>query len=140
MKKLYIKSLRHKYAYLVLSVIFGLLSFYISTLPYSEIEKTFYPDISDLFNMINHFLGFSLFNLLLLSTFLGFFNKALSKKVLIMYFITAFVWGLLCEVSQYFMDTRKFQFIDILANTAPSLVVPYIIKKIFKNDITIEIK
>ena len=140
MKKLYIKSLRYKYAYLVLSVIVGLLSFYISTLPYSKIEKTFYPDISDLFNMINHFLGFSLFNLLLLSTFLGFFNKALLKKVLILYFITAFVWGLICEVSQYFLDTRKFQFIDIFANTAPSLVVPYIIKKIFKNDITIEIK
>ena len=140
MKKLYIKSLRYKYAYLVLSVIVGLLSFYISTLPYSKIEKSFYPDISDLFNMINHFLGFSLFNLLLLSTFLGFFNKALSKKMLIMYFITAFVWGLLCEVSQYFLDTRKFQFIDIFANTAPSLVVPYIMKKIFKNDITIEIK
>ena len=140
MKKLYIKSLRYKYAYLVLSVIVGLLSFYISTLPYSKIEKSFYPDISDLFNMINHFLGFSLFNLLLLSTFLGFFNKTVSKKTFIMYFITAFVWGLLCEVSQYFMDTRKFQFIDIFANTAPSLVVPYIIKKIFKNDITIEIK
>ena len=140
MKKLYIKSLRYKYAYLVLSVIFGLLSFYISTLPYSKIEKTFYPDISDLFNMINHFLGFSLFNLLLLSTFLGFFNKTVSKKTFIMYFITAFVWGLLCEVSQYFLDTRKFQYIDIFANTAPSLVVPYIIKKIFKNDITIEIK
>jgi len=140
MKKLYIKSLRYKYAYLALSVIVGLLSFYISTLPYSKIEKSFYPDISDLFNMINHFLGFSLFNLLLVSTFLGFFNNALSKKTFIMYFITAFVWGLLCEVSQYFLDTRKFQYIDIFANTAPSLVVPYIIKKIFKNDITIEIK
>ena len=140
MKKLYIKSLRYKYAYLILGVIVGLLSFYISTLPYSKIEKSFYPDISDLFNMINHFLGFSLFNLLLLSTFLGFFNKALSKKMLIMYFITAFVWGLICEVSQYFLDTRKFQFIDIFANTAPSLVVPCIMKKIFKNDITIKIK
>ena len=139
MKKLYIKSLRHRYAYLILTVIFGLLILYISTLPYSKIERTLYPEISDLFDMFNHFLGFTLFNLFLLSSFLAFFNKALSKKVFIAYFTIAFIWGLLCEVSQYFMDTRKFQFIDILANTSPSIIVPVIVRKVFKNHITINI-
>jgi VanZ family protein len=140
MKTFYITSLRHRYVYLILSVLFGLLLLYISTLPYSKIKNSLYPEISDLFDMINHFLGFTLFNLLLLSSFLAFFSKSLSKKVFIIYFTIAFIWGLLCEVLQYFMETRKFQFIDILANTSPSLIVPAIVKKVFKKDIFITIK
>jgi VanZ family protein len=140
MKTFYLKSLRHRYVYLVLTVIFGSLILYISTLPYSKIEKSFYPDISDLFDMFNHFLGFTLFNLFLLSSFLAFFNKTVSKKLFVVYVAIAFFWGLLCEVSQYFMDTRKFQFIDILANTSPSIIVPVIVRKVLKNDISIYFK
>jgi len=140
MKTFYITSLRHRYVYLILSVLFGLLLLYISTLPYSKIKNSLYPEISDLFDMINHFLGFTLFNLLLLSSFLAFFSKSLSKKAFIIYFTIAFIWGLLCEVLQYFMETRKFQFIDILANTSPSLILPVMVKKVFKKDIFIAIK
>ncbi|MBA7612598.1 hypothetical protein ES703_19834 [subsurface metagenome] len=133
MKKFYIKSLKHKYIYLITSIFFGIFLLYISTLPHSKIENSFYPQISDLFDMINHFIGFSLFNFLLLSSFLGIFNRKMKAKVIILYFSLGVFWGLTCEVSQYFISSRSFQYIDIIANTSPSIIVLLLVMQLMKN-------
>ena len=132
-KKFYIKSLKYKYVYLILSVLFGILLFYISTLPNSKIENSLYPQISNLFDMMNHFFGFALFNFFLFSLFLGIFPQRISVKMLILYFTIAILWGVLCEGIQYFIESRSFQYIDIIANTLPSPIVSIILLKMLKN-------
>ena len=133
MKKFYIKSLKYKYIYLTTSIFFGILLLYISILPHSKIENSFYPQISDLFDMINHFIGFSLFNSLLLSSLLGIFKRKMKAKVIILYFSLGVFWGLTCEVSQYFISSRSFQYIDIIANTSPSIIILLLVMQLMKN-------
>ncbi len=130
LKQLYINSLKHKLVYLILSTFFGIFLFYVSTLPHSKIENSPYPQISDLFDMIAHFIGFTIFNFILLSSLAGFNNRSIPKKMFILYLGIAVIWGVACEVSQYFIPSRSFQFIDIIANTAPAVVVPRIINRL----------
>ncbi len=133
MNKLYIKSLKHKYIYLSACAALGLLILYISTLPHSKIEESPYPQISDLFDMAMHFTGFMVFNFLLFSTFAG-FNKNFTKKIFLVYLCTGVFWGLLCEVSQRFIPTRSFQFIDIIANISPPFIISWLVKKLLKQN------
>ncbi len=133
MNKLYIKSLKHKYLYMSACAVLGLLILFISTLPHSKIEESPYPQISDLFDMAMHFTGFMAFNFLLFSTFAG-FNKSFPKKIFIICLSTGILWGLACEISQHFIPSRSFQFIDIIANTSPPLIIPWIVKKLLKQN------
>ena len=133
MNKLYIRSLKHKYIYLSVCAALGLLILFISTLPHSKIEESPYPQISDLFDMAMHFTGFMVFNFLLFSTFAG-FNKNFPIKVFVLYLSTGIIWGLVCEVSQHFIPSRSFQFIDIIANTSPPFIIPWIVKKLLKQN------
>ncbi len=130
MKYLYLRSLKHRFIYLAVTILFGFLLLYISTLPYSTIEESVYPQISDLFDMMNHFIGFSLFNFLLLSTFVAFSRQRICEKGLFLYFAIGIVWGLLCEGSQYFNSTRSFQLMDMAANTLPTLPIFLLMKNV----------
>jgi VanZ family protein len=140
MLKFYYNSLRRKYIYLMCAAVFGALLFYVSTLPFSKIEESIYPQISDLFDMMNHFFGFCIFNFLLFSTFLAFHPKAHRQNgfffspayVYIVYVAIGVLWGAACEGMQYILPTRSFQYIDIIANTAPVPVVSLLLKKWIK--------
>jgi len=147
MKFFYLESLNRKYIYLALSILLGGLLLFISILPHSVIEETPYPQISDIFDASMHFLGFCLFDFFLLSfVYVPFFRlnvkqnrpRGIStgvKKYVMIYFCIGVLWGLLCESSQLFIPSRSFQFIDILANTLPSLLIYTLSKKLLlKND------
>jgi len=126
----YERSLRFRYVYLACTMIFAALLLYVSTLPYEQIERSFYPQISDLFDAFNHFAGFFIFNILLVSTIIGMFQKNIKEQGRFLFFSVGICWGLLCEGSQYFNATRSFQLIDIVANTLPTLPVYLIMKKL----------
>ena len=130
MKYLYLRSLKHRFIYLAVTILFGFLLLYISILPYSTIEESMYPQISDLFDMMNHFIGFFLFNFILLSTFVAFSHQRIREKGLFLYFVIGIAWGLLCEGSQYFNSTRSFQLMDMAANTLPTLSVFLLMKNV----------
>ena len=132
-KKFYIKSLKYKFVYLILSVLFGILLFYISTLPHSKIKSSSYPQISDIFDMMNHFFGFALFNFFLFSFLLGISPQRIEGRMIILYFTIAIPWGVFCEGVQYFIDSQSFQYIDIMANTLPSPIISIILLKMLKN-------
>lgn len=123
-------SLRFRYAYLAATVIFAALLLYVSILPHDRIERIFYPQISDLFDAFNHFAGFFIFNILLMSTMIGISRKNIKERGRFLFFTVGICWGLLCEGSQYFNATRSFQLIDIVANTLPTLPVYLLVKKI----------
>ena len=129
-KRFYMRSLRFRYAYLAATVIIAALLLYVSTLPYERIERSFYPQISDLFDALNHFAGFFIFNMLLMSTIIGIFRKNIKERGCFLFFIMGIGWGLLCEGSQYFNSTRSFQLLDIVANTLPILPVYLFLKKV----------
>ena len=135
----YRRSLRHRVPYTVGAAAFGILLLYICTLPHSVIERRHYPDISTLFDAMNHFIGFMIFNFLLasaerairlrrtagaarppgnLNMRTGFFNKT----TILMLAIGIF-WGLVCETAQLFVPSRSFQIIDIAANCLPALII-----------------
>ncbi len=142
MKYLYLESIKRKYIYLVLSILFGSLLFFISVLPHSVIEETPYPQISDIFDASMHFLGFCLFDFFLLSFVLAPYIRPNAsrvdstcdstgvKKYMMIYFCIGVLWGLLCEGSQLFIPSRSFQLIDILANTLPSLLIYMVGRKL----------
>ncbi len=130
MQQLYIKSFRYKFVYLFLAIALGMFLLYVSALPHSAIEESFYPQISDLFDMMNHFLGFLLFDFLLFSALIGLSDRKFTKRVMAIYFIVSVSWGLICESIQLFNETRGFQLIDIIANTAPAFIVFSILKRI----------
>ena len=98
-------------------------------MPHEYIEKSWYPQISDLFDMMNHFIGFTIFNFLLFSTFLGKYDKSVYKKALVLYVMIGVSWGLLCEGIQLLNATRSFQIIDLFANTAPVLIIFILFRK-----------
>jgi VanZ family protein len=135
----YRRSLRHRVPYTVGAAAFGIFLLYICTLPHSVIERRHYPDISTLFDAMNHFFGFMIFNFLLasaerairlrrtagatrppgnLNMRTGFFNKT----TILMLAIGIF-WGLVCETAQLFVPSRSFQIIDITANCLPALII-----------------
>ena len=122
------------------TILFGALLFYVSTLPFSKIEESVYPQISDLFDMMNHFFGFCIFNFLLFSTFLGFFPSSVRQNtvrfspayVYIVYAVIGVLWGAACEGVQYIHPTRSFQYIDIIANTSPVPIVSLLLMKWIK--------
>ncbi len=142
MKYFYLESLNRKYIYPALSILLGGLLLFVSVLPHSVIEETPYPQISDIFDASMHFLGFCLFDFFLLSFVLAPYirpNTSLDnskcdltgvKKYVMIYFCIVVLWGLLCEGSQLFIPSRSFQFIDILANTLPSLIIYILAKKL----------
>ena len=132
MKNYYINSLKYKYLYLVLSIIFGSFLLFVSSLPYSTIQQSFYPDISQLFDMMSHFIGFVIFNFFLLSFFISKQKEFLHQKQLMLFIIISVVWGLICEGSQALVDSRSFQFIDIIANIIPPFIVLIVLKKVLK--------
>jgi VanZ family protein len=102
----------------------------VSSLPHSAIERSFYPQISDLFDMMNHFLGFLLFDFLLLSALLGLGNIQFSKRIVLTYFMISIAWGITCESVQLLNPTRGFQLIDLFANTSPAIVVFFTLRKL----------
>jgi VanZ family protein len=126
----YLKTLHCKSLYLILSVTFGILLLVVSLISYEHIERSAYPQISQLFDMMNHFFGFLIFNFFLFSSFLGRYSGSLSNKIILIYLLFGISWGLLCEAVQLFNETRNFQLIDVLANTTPSLLV-YVVYNIF---------
>ena len=128
-KKLYIRSLRYKALYFSGTVVFGLFLFYVCTRPHSMMEKWHYPDISDLFDATNHFIGFTLFNFLLLSALLSVHHRNAALPLL----AVGVPWGIVCELLQLFIPSRSFQLIDVGANTLPSFLVFYIFKTRMKN-------
>jgi VanZ family protein len=123
-KKLYLRSLRHKAIYFWGSVVFGIFLLYVCTRPHSMMERWHYPDISDLFDATNHFIGFSLFNFLVLSALLS----AHHKHAALLLLAVGLSWGITCEFLQLFIPSRSFQLIDVGANTLPSFLVLYISK------------
>ena len=131
-KRLYLKSLNHKITYLIIAIIFGLSVLTISLMPYEKIKEVGYPTISDIFDMINHFIGFCIFNYFLISTFIAYKKEGSYKKLILIYLVISIIWGLICECSQIFNPTRKFQFIDIIANTSPPFIIVFIFKRLFK--------
>jgi VanZ family protein len=124
----------------MVTILFGALLFYVSALPFSKIEESVYPQISDLFDMMNHFFGFCIFNFLLFSTFLGFYPNTLKQKafrfspayVYIVYAVIGVLWGAACEGMQHILPTRNFQYIDIIANTSPVPIVSLLLMKWIK--------
>jgi len=134
--------LKKQHIYLILSILFGGLLFFISVLPHSTIEETPYPEISDIFDASMHFLGFCLFDFFIFSFVLGPIIRRSNpqqslrrsyiapRKKIVTYFCIGVLWGLVCEGSQYFIPSRSFQFIDILANTLPSLLIYVLGKKL----------
>jgi VanZ family protein len=130
MKNYYSLSLRYRWVYLILSIGIGIGLLVVSLLPYAYIEESFYPQVSDLFDMMNHFLGFLLFDFLLFSAILGKTDAASARRRVSVYFAIAVFWGLLCEGTQAVNVHRKFQIHDVLANTLPALVVYLSLPKI----------
>ncbi len=136
------KSPGRQYIFLVISILLGGFLLFISVLPHSTIEETPYPQISDIFDASMHFLGFCLFDFFLMLFVLTPYirpNTARAdprcevpglKKFVIIYFCISVLWGLLCEGSQLFIPSRSFQFIDMLSNTLPSLLIYVIAKKL----------
>ena len=128
---IYEKSLRYRKIYLGVSILLAIIILLISITPYSKIKEVGYPEISDIFDMINHFIGFCIFNFFLISTFLSYKSKnSFSSKYILLYLSIAIFWGAVCETSQLFNPTRKFQFIDIIANTSPPFIILYIFRKL----------
>jgi VanZ family protein len=133
-----------KYIYMLLSLLFGGILLFISVLPHSTIEETPYPEISDLFDASMHFLGFCLFNFFLFSFLvrpivrrrnsdglgMSSIGRSIETRKIVAYFCIGVLWGLICESSQYFIPSRSFQLIDILANTLPSLLIYVVAKKL----------
>jgi VanZ family protein len=88
------------------------------------IERWHYPDISDLFDATNHFIGFTVFNFLIISALLS----ARQRRTGTLLLAIGLPWGLVCELLQLFIPSRSFQLMDIAANTLPSLLVFCIFK------------
>lgn len=135
-KRAYLSSLKHKALYTAGAIMFGLFLFYICTRPHSVIERWHYPDISDLFDAANHFIGFTIFNFLLISALSagratlsdprhGHAKHGYAAALLL---AVGLPWGFLCEFVQLFIPSRSFQLIDMGANTLPSLLVFFIFK------------
>ena len=134
----YRRSLRHRVPYTVGAAAFGIFLLYICTLPHSVIERRHYPDISTLFDAMNHFIGFMIFNFLLASA-----GKAIGvrraagaarppgnpnlstgfNKTTILILAIGILWGLVCETAQLFVPSRSFQIIDIAANCLPATII-----------------
>ena len=112
--KFYIRTLHSKGLHSILSIGLGIFLLYVSMLPHSYIEKSGYPEISKYFDMMNHFLGFLLFNFFLFSALLVKTNGCLARMSLTIYFVIAICWGLLIESVQLFDETRSFQLIDVI--------------------------
>ena len=124
MKDLYLRSLRHRALYFSGAVAFGLFLLYVCTRPHSMMERWHYPDISDLFDAMNHFVGFTLFNFLVLSAI----QSARRRPAGTLLLAVGLLWGLVCELLQLFIPSRSFQLMDVGANTLPSLLVFCIFK------------
>jgi VanZ family protein len=138
----YRRSLRHVVPYTAGAAAFGAFLLYICTLPHSVIERRHYPDISTLFDAMNHFIGFMIFNFLLASA-----GKAIGvrraagaerapgdpnlsagfNKTTILMLAIGLLWGLVCETAQLLVPSRSFQIIDIAANCLPALIIGVII-------------
>ena len=134
----YRRSLRHRVPYTVGAAAFGIFLLYICTLPHSVIERRHYPDISTLFDAMNHFIGFMIFNFLLASAERAIrlrraagaarppgnlnMSAGIDKTTILMLAI-GIVWGLVCETAQLFVPSRSFQIIDIAANCLPALII-----------------
>jgi VanZ family protein len=123
-KKLYLRSLRYKAIYFWGAVVFGIFLLYVCTRPHSMMERWHYPDISDLFDAANHFIGFTLFNFLVLSVL----QSLLHKRAAVALLAVGVSWGLVCELLQLFIPSRSFQLMDVGANTLPSFLVFCIFK------------
>jgi len=116
-----------------LTVLTGMLIFFASVVPHETVEKSFYPQISDLFDASVHFCGFFLFNFLLAGYVSAVFRGRLTGKAVFLYFLVGIGWGILCEGSQLLAATRGFQIMDVAANTLPSLAVFYSFRRIFRS-------
>jgi VanZ family protein len=151
-KNLYLRSLRHRILYTAGAAVFGLFLLYICTRPHSILERWHYPDISDLFDAANHFIGFTFFNFLVLSALLSVQYRqgvavlpsrqnirapsslnAHNKHTAALLLAVGLPWGFICEFLQLFIPSRSFQLMDIAANTLPSLLVSFIFKMKMKN-------
>ena len=142
MVRLYLRTLRSKTLYISLSVGVGILLLFVSLMPHAYIERSGYPQISKYFDMMNHFLGFLLFNFFLFSAILTIRDRLVTHKVLLIYFMIAISWGLLCEGVQLFDETRSFQLIDVLANTTPTMFMfglYLVLRKRIESEVLIEV-
>jgi VanZ family protein len=127
--RFWFRTLRFTYIYVFFSIALGIFLLYVSSRSLSTIERSLYPQISELFDMMNHFLGFLLFDFLILSALLGLYNVQISKRIVLIYFMISVVWGVTCESVQLLDPTRDFQLIDLIANTSPAIVVFFSLKK-----------
>ncbi|MFW6180110.1 MAG: hypothetical protein ACOC8N_00070 [Spirochaetota bacterium] len=109
---------RLRYPYLAAAAAMAVLLLAVSLLPHRAIERSAYPQVSDLFDAANHFAGFTLFSFLLLSALSG-LEGGLSAATLRRYALIALFWGALCEGSQLLQATRGFQLLDLAANLLP---------------------
>ena len=133
----YRRSLRHRVPYTVGAAAFGIFLLYICTLPHSVIERRHYPDISTLFDAMNHFFGFMIFNFLLASAerAIRLRRAAGIDKTTILMLAIGIVWGLVCETAQLFVPSRSFQIIDIAANCLPSPIIAVIFSYLRKRPV-----
>lgn len=109
----------------------GVVLLVVSLLPHQVIDQSPYPQISDLFDAANHFMGFLLFNYLLASALVG-NTEGRSIRVIRYYLLIALFWGAACECSQLLGDTRSFQLMDLAANLLPLPLFVCMLRKTLK--------
>ena len=119
---------RFRYAYLAATAAMGVLLLTVSMLPHRAIEQSPYPQVSDLFDAANHFIGFSLFNFLLAASISGIAAGRALKGLpagrsgiwpILFHLFIALSWGALCEGAQLLQAGRSFQLLDLAANLLP---------------------
>lgn len=95
---------------------------YVSLLPKEELPEA--PIIQ-----ADKFIHFSMYFLLSVITFKGFFNKNLKKSILFACGI-AFLYGIIVEVLQYSLTTtRMFDVFDIFANGIGTIFAYFVVNK-----------
>ncbi len=133
LRNIYLKASQYKKIWLSVSVILAGLFLFISTRSTYQLRESGYPDISILFDAMNHFTGFSILSISLRLYFEknNKNKKITNKQSLIVIFIVCF-WGILCETMQFFIPSRGVELIDYTANILAAPLIQLAINAVLK--------